>query len=293
MEEAQSVDIVQGKLILMFLAAVFATWINYKAWKMGYYTHPANADAGAMRLIDVFGAFGTFLVLQILVIPLLAIFWFYPELASKDGTVEIEPIGRDWMNYVAIIFIGLGLLFYTFFINPRTAKPAWGSASFEGNNVKHFMVGVFTWLLSFPVVVVIGELIGLLISQMVPDYKPEQTAVKQLKETVHDPVLFWSMVAIIITAVPIIEELLFRGYLQTWIKGHLGYKWAIVITAAVFALFHYSTTQGIGNLELLTSLFILALFLGWVYEKERSLWASIGLHATFNALSIGMIILGF
>lgn len=285
-------DIVHGKLVLVIIASLFGLWINYKAWKNEYYTHPANADPGGLRLIDVIGAFTSFLILQFLVIPLLAILWFYPELLTKDGTVEMEPVTRGWLNYVAIVFIGLGLLVYTFFLNPRTARPVWGSGTFEGNNVKHFMMGVLTWVISFPIVVVVGEIIGLIISQLVPEYKPEQTAVKQLKETATNPFLFWSMVAIIVTIVPIIEELLFRGYLQTWIKGHVGYKAAIVITAAIFALFHYTTTQGIGNLELLVSLFILALFLGWIFERERSLWASIGLHATFNALSIGMIILG-
>lgn len=291
METTQELNIVHAKLVLIALAAVFGLWINYQAWKKGYYHHPENADRGSLRLIDVLGAFFSFLVLQFLVIPVLALVWYYPEL-TKAGGVEMEPTAKGWLNYIAIILIGLGLMIYTFIINPRTIKPSWGSGSFEGKNLKHFLMGVLTWLIAFPVVIVIGEIIGLIISQLVPEYKPEQTAVKQLKDTAENPYLFWSMVAIIVTVVPIIEELLFRGYLQTWFKGHVGYKWAIVITAAIFAVFHYTTTQGIGNIELLISLFILALYLGWIYERERSLWASIGLHATFNALSIGMIILG-
>lgn len=290
MENTQ--DLVQGKLWLIAITALFAFWINYRAWRAGYYTHPANADKGGLRLIDVLGAFLSFLVMMFLVLPVIAYIWFYPEFNSQDGLAEMDSIARGWLNYGAIIVIGLGLLIYTFYINPRSAVPAWGSGSFEGKNIKHLLMGVLTWLIGFPLVVLAGEIIGLIVGNFVPDYKPEQTAVKQLKETVTDPVLFWSMVAIIVTFIPMIEELLFRGYLQTWIKGHLGYKWAIVLTAAIFALFHFSTTQGIGNIELLTSLFILALFLGWIYERERSLWASIALHATFNALSIGMILLG-
>jgi len=285
-------DLVQGKLWLIAITFLFALWINYKAWKEGYYTHPANADLGGLRLLDVLGAFLSFLILQFLILPIIAFIWFYPEFTSKDGIVEMDSVSRGWLNYAAIVVIGLGLLVYTFYINPRSALPAWGSGSFEGKNFKHLLMGILTWLVCFPLVVLAGEVIGLVIGNFIPDYKPEQTAVKQLKETISNPVLFWSMVAIIVTVVPVIEELLFRGYLQTWIKGHLGYKWAIILTGAIFALFHFSTTQGIGNIELLTSLFILALFLGWIYERERSLWASIGLHATFNALSIGMIVLG-
>ena len=62
-------------------------------------------------------------------------------------------------------------------------------------------------------------------------------------------------------------------------------KKAIVFSALCFALFHYAPSQGMGNISLLATLFLFALFLGFIYERQASLFASIGLHMTFNAVS--------
>ena len=59
-----------------------------------------------------------------------------------------------------------------------------------------------------------------------------------------------------------------------------------MIASLIFAAFHFSTSQGLNNIELLVSLFVLSCFLGFLYERQESLLASMALHATFNAISI-------
>ena len=90
----------------------------------------------------------------------------------------------------------------------------------------------------------------------------------------------------IILLAPLIEEILFRGFLQTFIRQHLGSRQAIGITSLLFALFHYAPEQGLGNIPIVGSLLVLALFLGFVYEKRGSLLAPITLHACFNSISV-------
>jgi hypothetical protein len=90
---------------------------------------------------------------------------------------------------------------------------------------------------------------------------------------------------IVIIAAPVIEELLFRGFLQNYFKRYLGTKAAILITSLCFALFHLAPSQGLGNISLVISLFSFACFLGFVYERQKSLFASIGLHMFFNLVS--------
>ena len=80
--------------------------------------------------------------------------------------------------------------------------------------------------------------------------------------------------------------MLFRGFLQTYIRKHLGPKQAIVITSLCFSFFHYASGQGLGNIMIITSLFVLALFLGFLYEKQGSLLAPMVLHASFNTISV-------
>ena len=52
-----------------------------------------------------------------------------------------------------------------------------------------------------------------------------------------------------------------------------------------FALFHFSSLQGVGNVSLILTLLVFGGFLGFIYERQSSLFASIGLHMTFNVAS--------
>jgi membrane protease YdiL (CAAX protease family) len=66
---------------------------------------------------------------------------------------------------------------------------------------------------------------------------------------------------------------------------------AIVFSSICFSAFHFSFSQGIGNISLLFSLFVFALFLGFIYERQGSLFASISLHMTLNIVSVARILL--
>lgn len=77
------------------------------------------------------------------------------------------------------------------------------------------------------------------------------------------------------------EELFFRGILQSFLRRHMKGWLAILIASAVFMMFHYSMVQD------LPSLFLLAVALGYSYERTGRLLAPIVVHALFNAVSIG------
>jgi membrane protease YdiL (CAAX protease family) len=88
---------------------------------------------------------------------------------------------------------------------------------------------------------------------------------------------------------PIAEETLFRGVATTaWVRS-LGVRAGIVRAAIFFALAHVlligGSTVGEG-LAIAVVAFAgrlpIALVLGWVFVRRGSIYASIGLHATFN-----------
>jgi hypothetical protein len=59
-------------------------------------------------------------------------------------------------------------------------------------------------------------------------------------------------------------------------------RWAgIIIASALFALAH-------GVFWMMPPLFLLAICLGYTYERTGNLWASIVMHASFNAVSISV-----
>jgi len=100
------------------------------------------------------------------------------------------------------------------------------------------------------------------------------------------------LILFICLIVPMIEEMLFRGYLQQGLKSVIPEKTAIVLTALIFAFFHFSPSQSGSNITILTSLFWLACFMGYLVERTGSLWTSIGLHAAFNTVSSIFILKG-
>jgi membrane protease YdiL (CAAX protease family) len=92
---------------------------------------------------------------------------------------------------------------------------------------------------------------------------------------------------------PIAEEIFFRGFSTTaWLRS-LGADQAILRGALFFAAAHVLTVGGeTFTLGLEHALFAfvarlpVALALGWVFVRSRSLYASIGLHSVFNALPV-------
>ena len=135
----------------------------------------------------------------------------------------------------------------------------WGS----GNSVKrshlvNFLFGSLSWLVVYPWIGVISQLAAIALSFFYQGPHVDQIAVKHLKNIMDTFELFWITVVAIVAIVPVLEEILFRGFLQTWLKGILGRFQAIILTSLIFALFHYSRSQGFDNLELIISLFVLS-----------------------------------
>ncbi|MEM1109202.1 MAG: CPBP family intramembrane glutamic endopeptidase [Planctomycetota bacterium] len=104
-----------------------------------------------------------------------------------------------------------------------------------------------------------------------------------------------TVITIIVTAVgigPLLEEIVFRGLLQTMLLEVLGRKarWTtVVIASAAFASVHLGATTW----HALPGLFVLGVVLGWIYERTGSLLPVVLIHAAFNALNIAMVLYGW
>ncbi len=87
------------------------------------------------------------------------------------------------------------------------------------------------------------------------------------------------MLTFTVLIVPVFEEVMFRGLLQSGIRSHLDRPIvAILITSAVFAALHPSMHW--------PALFVLSCCMGYAYEKSGSLIRSIIIHALFNGMNI-------
>ena len=108
---------------------------------------------------------------------------------------------------------------------------------------------------------------------------------EELQLVAARPELPLRIVIFVATAVlvPVIEELMFRGFLQTTIRSFFktsNAPWlAIAITSGLFAMLHADASHW-------PALFVLGACMGYSYEKSGSLFRPIFIHAIFNATSI-------
>lgn len=114
----------------------------------------------------------------------------------------------------------------------------------------------------------------------------EQEAVQQIRELRGDPFRFWLLSISVSTLIPIAEEILFRGLLQNWLMRYVSPFFGVVAASLIFSAFHLTKEQGVTNLPIFLSLFVLSCFLGHFYQKEKTLLAPVLLHGLFNFTTI-------
>lgn len=270
---------------LALLLSIIALFI---AKRFGFFKLPESKISSLPTFWQMVGSFLIYLIVSSLIIPfayLVAIF-----VLNMEGIKSLEELSkswRGWLQVTTLVAVLGAFLVYCYFqrasvrwIMWRDHQPSWRLAA------KDFGIGALTWAVSYPTVIC-ASIFSEILSQWIWGKSGiEQVAVKQLLETKGEPFLFVAMILVVIAVVPFIEELLFRGFLQNWLRRKIGRFRALVLTAVLFALVHFSTSQGIGNFELIVSLFTLSCFLGFIYERQGTLWAAFGLHVTFNAVSV-------
>ncbi|BAU26222.1 hypothetical protein DFP93_12848 [Aneurinibacillus soli] len=79
--------------------------------------------------------------------------------------------------------------------------------------------------------------------------------------------------------VPIAEEMMFRGVLQTAITNRFGVVAGILGSSLLFSVFHVDPV-------FFPPLFIMGIMLGWLRHHYQSIWASILFHSLNNSITV-------
>jgi membrane protease YdiL (CAAX protease family) len=108
--------------------------------------------------------------------------------------------------------------------------------------------------------------------------EPKSQPVVQLLSEPQPAVLFVASAALAIGVAPILEEIIFRGFLMNTLVNRVGPVTGIVGSAAFFGALH--------GWPACVPIFFVGLLLGLVYWKTGSLWVNIGCHAAFNTVSL-------
>ena len=86
------------------------------------------------------------------------------------------------------------------------------------------------------------------------------------------------IVLLAVVAAPIFEEFIFRGLVFQGLARTVPLRWAVVGSAALFAIIHPPIS--------VPAVFGLGIATALVFHKTRSLWAAITTHAVYNALVV-------
>ncbi|MGE5196636.1 MAG: lysostaphin resistance A-like protein [Anaerolineae bacterium] len=266
--------------------ASFSFLANFIAKAKGFYRLPPeqkNEGPLLKQLIAVFAIyFGISFFLSPLLVKLLSFFRNLMNVKfQSSASAEF-----CWLQLLTFTLAALFLFLYCRGQKSTFMKQIWKRPQKEARSpFFDFGFGVFSYLFSFPTVIAVSLFCDVVLFYLFGIEPTEQVAVQFLKNTLQNKALLIVALFSIIIAAPFFEEFLFRGFLQNYLKNLLGMKAALLLSSFCFALFHLSFSQGLGNISLVLSLFVFACFLGFVYEKQGSLFASVGLHMTFNAVS--------
>lgn len=261
------------QLVDLFLALILligTVWAVRRIIKKGLW-HVPRREPARIPIIPSVLLFLLFVPFQVALVKL----W---ESFLPSGPLELP----------AIIFFST-LVYFAISLTPPFRQIWKRPASYSFS--QSMKTGAIALALAIPIVFLVEGTLIVLLEKYFGIERVEQDAIQFLLSYSNSPWNFTLVAALIAFAIPVMEELIFRGFLQNILRRFLSAKFALPITALIFTLFHYSGDQGASNWIILPALMVLALALSWVYEKSGNLLAPIALHSLFNMINVFTLLL--
>ncbi len=127
-------------------------------------------------------------------------------------------------------------------------------------------------------IAVLGDELSRLVDLVkpIPDYLSE--SLKRIL-TFKSATDFFTLLLTICVVAPIVEEGLFRGFVQRWFEQNRGVTSGVLATSAIFALVH-------ANLYFLIPILLMAVIMGAMAWRVESIWPPVVVHAVNNAAGL-------
>jgi len=150
--------------------------------------------------------------------------------------------------------------------------------------VKDFFMAIVNLLAAWPIMMA-AITVTIFVAGLIwgTDYEMQQHQQLELITEYTQLPLRIMIVFVAVVIAPLLEEMLFRGFVQTTIRSFFGVRnsaWpAIAASSVFFAIMHADPGHW-------PALFVLGVCLGYSYEKSGSLFRPIFIHLFFNASSV-------
>jgi membrane protease YdiL (CAAX protease family) len=110
-----------------------------------------------------------------------------------------------------------------------------------------------------------------------------ETRARDMVDAAHGA-WFIVLFLIVVVGAPLVEELVYRGFIQGGLQTRLGSTWALIIAAAWFTVVHLEPIEFPG-------LFAFAIVLGLCYKRTQRIGLSVVTHLAFNATGLLLVAL--
>jgi membrane protease YdiL (CAAX protease family) len=110
-----------------------------------------------------------------------------------------------------------------------------------------------------------------------------ETRARDMVDAAHGA-WFIVLFLVVVVGAPLVEELVYRGFIQGGLQTQLGSTWALIIAAAWFTVVHLEPIEFPG-------LFAFAIVLGLCYKRTRRIGLSVVTHLAFNATGLLLVAL--
>ncbi len=229
------------------------------------------------NIIDVLKVFLFYFLMMQVGIP--ALLWIIKETLGLD---LIESFGSNVVVLSLSLFVNILTCIYIFHIIRTGYGLSIKSLGFTANDWKaDIKFGLKRYFIVLPVIIFAGYVADYVLRYF--DLVPEQQEIlrKVLEEDSLAVLTF--MVSFGVLAAPIMEELVFRGFLQSAVRNTLGKQKAILVSGLLFAIVHL-------DVYIFLQIFILGLLLAYLFEKTGSLIAPITVHIFHNSATLAIVL---
>ena len=206
------------------------------------------------------------------------------QVGENSENKDPSSIGLVDILLSNIIFLIVGAIIFALasFSRGRKPKHVFG---LRKRSKKYIIIITMAGMFVAYIAVFIGSVIS---NFLLSTGEPKKEDLQEIVQTLMTNDDISLKIAIALSAIifaPLIEEVIFRGYLYPVIKRFSHPIFSCVITSLLFAVIH-------SNLEGLIPLFLLAIVLTIFYEISKSIWVPILMHACFNGVNtISILIL--
>ena len=282
-------DEITEHTIGLIIGLILSACVGLVFWKKGYYSKKLEGYKQHVTLLPTLFAFFIYFAVQI-IIPLIVYFW-----VVKSGG-SLTHLREAWINLGIMYTTALAVILFSLLASKDVRTGVWNPKHLgQKGIIRSFFVGMVTWVQAWPLVLVVGEFMTLLLLVGFGIAPPDQDQemIRYLKKFQDHPEILYPLSLAVAFVIPVMEEILFRGFLQNFFTKMFGKIGAIGLTSLFFAALHFTPAQGSTNFLLLPALFLLSCFLGYLYERQGTLTAPIGLHMTFNSLTLLFLLASF